>query len=234
MSARDTELPVELLVLPDPEAAAAAVAALLAGAAQAREHIALAGGSTPRRAYELAAAQQPDWGGAHVWLSDERCVPPEDERSNLRLVRESLLAALEVQPTVHPVAVELGPEQAAAAYSAELTGAELGLALLGLGPDGHTASLFPGSPALDEHERLAVATAPGLAPWVERVTLTLSALAAARHVVFLAVGDEKAEAAYHAFSCPPSAATPASLVRSARGRSTAVLDRAAAAGLPKR
>ena len=107
----------------------------------------------------------------------------------------------------------------------------LGLVLLGVGEDGHTASLFPDAPALDVRDRLAVAAEAGLAPFVPRVTLTIPALSSARRVVFLAVGAAKAEAVLRAFGQPPSPTTPASLVRSAGGTTTAILDEAAAARL---
>src|SRR5207248_1346407 len=103
--------------------------------------IALSGGSSPKRAYELAAAQEADWREADVWLADERVVPPDDERSNARLVRETLLDRLAVQPATHFVATELTPEEAAAKYDREVRETRLELALLGVGPDGHTASL---------------------------------------------------------------------------------------------
>ena len=202
---------------------------LLVDAARAGSGLVLAGGSTPRTAYTLAAAAEPDWSRAEVWLGDERLVPDDDPRSNARLVREALLERLAAPPAVHLVRTELPGEEAAAAYERELRGTRLDLALLGLGPDAHTASLFPGSPVLEERERLAVAVAPGLAPWVERVTMTIPALASAGHVVFLAVGGEKANAARRAFVEPPSPATPASLVRSAHGHTVAILDREAAA-----
>ncbi len=191
----------------------------------------LAGGTTPRAAYGLAADTKPDWNGAVIWLGDERLVPPDDPRSNARLVREALLDQLEVAPESHFVQTDLAPEEAAATYDRELRGARLDLALLGVGTDGHTASLFPHAPALDELERLAVAAKPGLEPWVDRVTMTLPALTSPEHVVFAAVGREKAGAVRRAFAEPPSAATPASLVRSANGRTTAILDREAAAEL---
>lgn len=224
--------PVELVVADDAGDAALAAARLLADRAGRGRAIVLAGGSTPRRAYELSAALERDWSRADVWLGDERCVPPDDERSNLRLVRESLLDRLERRPTVHAVPTELPPAEAAAAYAEDLSHATLQLVLLGLGADGHTASLFPDARSLDESAALAVAVAPGLEPWVDRVTLTIPALTAAREVVFLAVGADKALAARRAFAEPPARSTPASLVRSAAGRTLAILDRAAAAGLP--
>jgi 6-phosphogluconolactonase len=106
--------------------------------------------------------------------------------------------------------------------------------LLGLGTDGHTASLFPNAPALEVRDRLAVAAAPGLEPLVERVTMTIPALEAAGQVVFLAIGADKADPARRAFAEPPSRATPASLVRSAAGTTTAILDVSAAALLEGR
>jgi 6-phosphogluconolactonase len=221
---------VELVLADDAEGAALEAARLLADVASRGGAVAVAGGSTPRRAYELAAGLQPDWSHVDVWLGDERCVPPDDERSNLRLVRESLVAHLERPPSLHPVPTQLAPADAAAAYAASLRGTTLDLALLGIGPDGHTASLFPNAPSLDSGE-LAVATEPGLEPFVDRVTLTIPTLAAARTVAFLVSGAGKADAARRAFGEAPSQTTPASLVRSAKGRTVAILDRAAAAGL---
>jgi 6-phosphogluconolactonase len=132
---------------------------------------------------------------------------------------------------LHPVPTQLAPEDAAAAYAASLRGTTLDLALLGIGPDGHTASLFPHAPSLEARE-LAVATEAGLEPFVDRVTLTIPALAGARTVAFLVSGAEKADAARRAFGEAPSPATPASLVRSAEGRTVVILDRAAASELP--
>ncbi len=218
---------VELVVTPDAEAAAGEAARLLVDAARRGEAIALAGGSTPRRAYELAALEEPNWSRAELWLGDERCVPSDDRRSNARLVREALLERLAVGPRrFHAVRTELPPDEAAATYAAELDGAVLGLALLGIGPDGHTASLFPHAPSL-QADALVVAAAPGVEPFVERVTLTGRAFAPAALVVFLAVGAGKAEPVRRAFAEPPSPATPASLVRGRR--TVAILDRAAAA-----
>lgn len=223
---------VDILVAPDAEAAAAAAAARLAAAAHADGSLVLAGGSTPRRAYERAAEAHADWGGAEIWFGDDRCVPPNDPRSNQLLVREALLDRVLVPPLVHAVETRLPPDRAAAAYDAELRDQILDLVLLGLGPDGHTASLFPRAPSLDEAERLAVAAEAALEPFVERVTMTIPALASAAHVVFLAVGAEKAEAVRRAFAEEPSRDVPASLVRSAEGRTTAILDEAAASLLP--
>jgi 6-phosphogluconolactonase len=222
---------MEIIVADDPETAAREVARRLATVAAAGGSVALAGGSTPRRAYELAVELEPDWSRVDVWLGDERCVAPDDARSNLRLVMDVLVARTSNVPVVHAVRTELPPVEAAARYHEELVGVVLDVALLGLGSDGHTASLFPHAPALDETERLAVAAEPGLEPWVDRVTMTIPAFAAAPEVVLLAVGPDKAEAARRAFADPPSRATPASLVRSGTGRTVAVLDRAAAAEL---
>jgi 6-phosphogluconolactonase len=219
---------VDLVVVRDAEEAAAAAAALLVEAVDADGSVVLAGGSTPRRAYELAAEKHADWGGAEVWYGDDRCVPPDDPRSNQLLVQQSLLDRVLVAPLVHAMQTRLPAAEAAAAYDEELRGALLDLVLLGLGPDGHTASLFPGSASLEETARLAVAAEPGLEPFVERVTLTIPALESAAHVIFLVVGEGKAEAARRAFAETPSSQTPASLVRSRGGRTTAILDAAAA------
>jgi 6-phosphogluconolactonase len=224
---------VDLLVVDTAEQAAEEAAARLATVAGAGGHIGLAGGSTPRRAYELAAERRPDWSRAEVWWSDERCVPPDDERSNYRMAREALLDRLVVPPhAAHRIRGELEPDEAAAELDREYAGRELDLVVLGLGPDGHTASLFPGSPALDEDDRWAVAAPPGLEPFVPRVTMTLPALARSRVIIFLAEGREKAEAAARAFGGNPDPATPSSLVRSARGETLAILDAEAASRLP--
>jgi 6-phosphogluconolactonase len=196
-------------------------------AASSGGHIGLSGGSTPRAAYELAAELLPDWSRAEVWLCDERVVPHDDERSNFRLVQESLLTRVDEPPRVHAVETDLGAEEAAARYDPELRGVTLDLAVMGIGPDGHTASLFPNAPGLEERERRAIAAEPGLEPWVPRVTMTPPVFAAAQLLVYLAVGEGKAEAVRRAFAEEPSPETPASLIR---GRETlAILDAAAAA-----
>jgi len=222
----------ELRLVDDAEAAAREVAAELSRAAAAGVDLALAGGSTPRRAYELAGTFEGNWRRAGLWFGDERCVPPGDERSNYRLVREALLDRIARPPdSVHRIRGELPPEEAAERYDEDVREIRLEFVLLGLGPDGHTASLFPNSPALDEQERAAVAVEAQLEPFVSRVTLTPRKLAEAPLVLFLVTGEDKAEAAARAFAGPPDPATPASLVRSAEGRTVAILDRAAAAGL---
>jgi 6-phosphogluconolactonase len=211
-----------------PEAQRAA-AELLVAAARAGEHLALSGGGAPGHAFELAAELEPDWDAAKLWWGDERCVPPDDERSNYLLAKQTLLDRLDGQPAeIHRIRGELGGEAAAAEYDLELVGVTLGLAFQGLGPDGHTASLFPGAPTLDERERRAVA-----APHedVERVTMTLPVLAAAERVVYLVLGEEKAEAVELAFAGDPDPSVPASLLRSERGETIVLLDRSAAARL---
>jgi 6-phosphogluconolactonase len=215
---------VDVRVSDDP---AAAAAELLADAARAGGHVALSGGSTVGRAYERAAMLEPDWRRVEVWWGDERAVPPEDERSNFALAKRALLDRLEHAPrTAHRIEGELGAGEAAARYDAALAGVRLDLALNGVGADGHTASLFPEAPALAERERRAVAAEAGLEPYVPRVTLTPGVFADTRLLVYLVVGEEKAEAARRAFADPPSAETPASLVRGAR--SIVLLDPAAA------
>jgi 6-phosphogluconolactonase len=222
---------VELVVLPDPEAVAQAAAERLAEAAGAGAAIALSGGSTPRRALELAAQLEPSWASAAAWWGDERCVPPHDPRSNYRMAREALLDRLVRPPEVHRIRGELPAEEAAAAYEAELGDLRLDLALMGIGPDGHTASLFPKAPTLDERERRVVAAEPRLEPFVERVTLTLPALRASHEVLFVVTGAEKADAVRRAFAGEPSKETPASLLRADEGRTVAILDAAAARDL---
>jgi 6-phosphogluconolactonase len=221
---------VEIRVSASAELAAREAAELLAAAAGRGGHVALSGGSTPRPAYEAAARLEPDWSRAEIWWADERCVPPEDERSNYRLVRESLLDRLDRGAAIeHRVRGELSPAEAADAYENELRGVVFDLVLLGIGPDGHTASLFPNDQALDELRRRAVAVPR---PDVDRVTLTIPPLNAAETVLFLVVGEEKAPAVARAFAGDPDPATPASLVRSASGTTIALLDRAAGSHLP--
>jgi 6-phosphogluconolactonase len=221
---------VEIRVSASAELAVREAAELLAAVALRGGHIAVSGGSTPRPAYEAAARLQPDWSRAEIWWADERCVPPDDERSNYRLVRESLLDRLDRGAAIeHRVRGELSRAAAADAYENELRGVVFDLVLLGIGPDGHTASLFPNDPALDELRRRALAVPR---PDVDRVTLTIPPLTAAETVLFLVVGEEKAPAVARAFAGDPDPATPASLVRSASGTTLVLLDRAAGSHLP--
>ena len=219
---------VELQVVDGAELASETAAGLIAEAVDAGGHVALSGGSSPRPAYERVAVLRPDWSRVELWWVDERCVAPDDGHSNYRMIREALLDGLSRPPgSVHRIRGELSTEEAAAEYDTALDGVRLTFALLGVGPDGHTASLFPNAPTLDESGRRAVAAEAGLEPFVPRVTMTRGVLAAAETLVFLVTGESKAEAVERAFAQPPSPETPASLVR---GRRTiAVLDRAAAA-----
>jgi 6-phosphogluconolactonase len=222
---------VEQEVVDSAELAAEKAAHLIAEAVGTGGHLALSGGSGPRPAYERVAVLRPDWSTAELWWVDDRCVPPDDGRSNYRMIRESLLDGLSRPPgAVHRIRGELTADEAADEYDAALAGVTLTLALLGIGPDGHTASLFPSAPSLDETERRAVAAEAGMEPFVPRVTMTRPVLSAAETAVYLVTGESKAEAVERAFAQPPSPATPASLVRGKR--TIAVLDRAAASRLP--
>jgi 6-phosphogluconolactonase len=222
--------------------AACTAAARMAGAIDARRgapggvHIALAGGSTPRAAYERLADQVPSWKGVELWLGDERVVPPDDPESNYRLVAETLLAA--TQAAAHQVPTGGTAEDAAASYSAEMrrrvaagpSGVPvLDFALLGLGEDGHTASLFPNHPALEARGEVCVAVHGAPKPPPDRVTLTLDVLRATRTAAILAVGDGKADAVA-ATLAGPSPQVPASLL--ADGPLELILDEAAAAKIP--
>jgi 6-phosphogluconolactonase len=223
---------VRLQIEPDHAAASQAIAERLAEAARAGGHIVLTGGETPRRAYELAAELEPDWGKTEVWWGDERCVPPDNPWSNYLLAKDALLDRLERAPAaVHRIRGEDAPEQAAAAYEDELRGITFDLILNGLGPDAHTASLFPNAPTLEARDRLVMAAEAGYEPFVERITMTIPALANCRAMVFMSTGEDKADAARRAFGDEPSPAAPSSLVRSALGETVAVLDLGAAAQL---
>ena len=223
---------VELVVVEDEQEVAAVVAERLARAAREGGNVVLTGGKTPELVYKEAAKRAPDWSNADVWWGDERCVPPDDEKSNYGMARRTLLDRLERAPRgVHRIKGELGKEEAAADYERELGDTELDLLLLGVGPDGHVASLFPNAPTLRGRKRVLPAE-PRLEPFVDRVTLSLPALCSAREIVFLLSGASKAEAAARAFAAEPSPDTPASLVRARAGRTVAILDRAAAAKLP--
>jgi 6-phosphogluconolactonase len=218
----------------DEDPAARAVERLVA-AAGGGGHLVLTGGSTPRATYERLAEESVDWPSVSLWFTDERCVPPDHEQSNYRMVKEALLDRIE-GPTVHRIEGERGPHEGAAGYERELRAVfgegvpSFDLVLLGVGPDAHICSLFPGDSALGEQERLAVGVeTPGMAPFVSRVTLTLPVVNAAREVVFLVSGEDKAEAVARAFSGTEDPSAPASLVRPESGSATLIADPAAAA-----
>jgi 6-phosphogluconolactonase len=226
---------VELAVVEDP---AAQCAELLVDIAGRGGHIVLAGGSTPRAAYEHAAQAGTSWSRATAWFGDERCVPPDDERSNYAMAKAALLDPLgEEGPVVKRIRGELGPEAAADDYEQELRAAgppRFDLLLLGLGPDGHTASLFPDQASLQERSRLAVGVdVPGLQPIVSRVTMTLPLLASAQRIVFLVTGTGKADAVAAAFGpdAKPDPHVPASLLPPLTDAITVLLDRDAASKL---
>jgi 6-phosphogluconolactonase len=200
----------ELHIVDDP---AVPVAELLADQARRGGSIVLTGGSSPEPAYERAAALVPDWSNVVLWWGDERCVPPEHEWSNYRLAKETLLDRLEQRPReVHRIRGELAPAEAAAELDAALEGVELDLLLLGLGPDAHVASLFPGSSQLAVEDRRATSGPPGLEPWIDRVTMTMPQLRSAKRIVFIVEGASKADAVARAFGGETSPEAPASLV----------------------
>ena len=193
-------------VADDPEALAREAAAWIAGLAQAsdgRFAIALSGGSTPRRTYELLAQQALPWQRVHWFWGDERFVPHDHKDSNSRMAREALFDRAPVPPeNIHPIPTGGRPAAAAHAYEAALKSyygaGELDprrplfdLQLLGLGPDGHTASLGPGRPELEERARWVVE----VIGWQKeaRITLTYPALEASRHTMFLVEGAGKRE-----------------------------------------
>ena len=223
---------IEIVVVEDAEAAARAGADHLVEAARAGKQLALSGGSTPGRAFELAAELEPDWSRAGLWWGDDRAVPPDDERSNYRLAKAALLDRLEGKPAVHRMQGELGRDEGTAEYRLELTDVgAFDLVLLGLGPDGHVASLFPNFPTLDVTGRDVVGSDAGYEPFVDRISLTLPRLCATDELLFLVAGEDKADAVALAFAGGPSPRTPGSLARSAEGVTRAILDRAAASKL---
>lgn len=212
------------------------VAGLLVDVASAGGDVVLTGGSTPKLAYEMASRAGADWSSATVWFSDERCVPPESGLSNFRMTNEALLGRLDrgARPTVMRMEGELGPEAGSASYEADVRermGSEprWDLLLLGLGPDAHCASLFPGKPEVEERSRLVTGVElAGMEPQVPRISLTLPALNSARMTVFLVTGADKAKAVVRAFGATPDRDSPAALVRPGAGELLVVLDPAAA------
>jgi 6-phosphogluconolactonase len=247
----------EIRTYPDAASLARAVAdyfvtlAAEAIASCGRFAVALAGGSTPRASYERLAtnefAARVDWPRVHIFWGDERCVPPDHPDSNYRMAREALLEHVPLPVgNIHRIRGEMEPEQAAAEYertlrtffSPGLSEGEAGderptsrfdLILLGMGDDGHTASLFPGTVALHEQERWVMAHyVEKLRTW--RVTLTPVAINAAAHVAMVVSGAGKAERLRQALVGPyqPNA-LPAQIVRPARGGLLWLVDAAAAA-----
>ncbi|HUQ17735.1 MAG TPA: 6-phosphogluconolactonase [Candidatus Saccharimonadales bacterium] len=196
-----TRVTGSLQVFDDLEAVAAAAARIVARSIREHDHtrLALAGGSTPRRCHELLAAMPGiPWERVTIFFGDERCVPPTSAESNYRMAAETLLGRVTVA-AVHRMRGELGAEAAATAYAPLVSAAPLDLVLLGIGPDGHTASLFPGNAGLaaDGHVT-AVHDAPKPPP--DRVSLTLRALREARRVVILVAGADKKDAVRQALA----------------------------------
>jgi 6-phosphogluconolactonase len=217
------------------ERAAAHLVRVIATAIEQRgvAHLALSGGTTPGRTFEQLAREQIDWEKVELWFADERCVPPDDAESNYRLADEKLLQPAAVAPDrVHRMHGELGPREGASRYASELAAAlgpappVLDVAVLGIGPDGHVASLFPGAPSLaapDGVACLGIEDSPKPPP--KRITLTLPVLRAARDCLLLATGAGKSDA-ISAMLGEPSRHVPASLLR--RERLNVIVDDAAA------
>jgi 6-phosphogluconolactonase len=228
----------------DAEAVAARAAADIARhlqrvrAERGAAHLALSGGTTPRRTYELLAKEPMEWTGVEVWFADERCVGPDDADSNYKLAAETLLAEAAIpSERIHRMEGELGPEEGARRYALALGEhvhssdgdlPVLDLVVLGIGPDGHVASLFPGAATLDAGEHalcLGVHDSPKPPP--ERITLSLAVLRAAGRCLLLATGASKSDAV-SAMLAEPSRHVPASLLR--RERLTVMADDAASPG----
>lgn len=199
--------------------------------------VALSGGSTPALMYRLLADTPLEWKNIHLFWSDERCVPPDHSDSNYRMTVESLISRINIpSQNIHRIFGEISPELAADQYEQDLHTffgkfPRFDLLLLGLGEDGHTASLFPSSSALNERSRWVTSVthdAPPL-PLVPRVTLTLPVLNQARQVMFLASGAGKAARLAEVLHSPEgSSLLPASLIQPKDGELIWLVDRAAA------
>lgn len=199
----------DLQVLPDKQALAHAAADWFEGVVRAqagRIAVCLTGGSTPEDMYRLLAARDLPWERMHLFWSDERFVPAGDPLSNARMARRALIDHVPIPAAqVHPIPTDTGgPEESARRYEDLLKsfyGADrldparplFDLVINGMGDDGHTASLFPGAPALEERERWAVAAEPGMEPLVSRVSLTFPVLESCRASAFLVSGVGKAD-----------------------------------------
>lgn len=231
-------------VFDDPEALAQAAAARVAALVQeairerGRCHLALAGGNTPRALYRRLARLPLDWSAVVVWFGDERCVPPDHPDSNYRMAREALLDHVSVPADqVHPMDARLDRLWMEVGAYASLLRREapadpgghprLDVVLLGMGADGHTASLFPGTCALHDRRPVAATYVPRLKAW--RMTLTLPTLNAARNVLFLVAGADKAGALAAALG--RGERPPAGRVAPADGALEWLVDRAAASRL---
>jgi 6-phosphogluconolactonase len=222
------------------ERAARHVLAAIEGAVEARgvAHVALSGGTSPGRTFELLAREPEQLRETELWFADERCVPPDDEESNYLLAQRTLLERAAIpDERVHRMQGELGPDEGAARYAAELNERfgggppVLDLIVLGIGPDGHVASLFPGAATLDAGEDavcLGISDSPKPPP--ERITLSLAVLRAARGCLLIATGASKSDAVNAALK-EPSRHVPASLLR--RERLTVIVDDAAAPDGPR-
>ncbi len=254
--------PPKVLVFETKEQVALAAAErFVAGAAEAiavrgEFSVALAGGNTPRRVYDLLASDPyknlTEWSRVHLFFGDERCVPPDHQDSNYRMVYEALISKIEIPPTnVHRMIGEGNPEEGATAYERELKAflhegswPRFDLVFLGLGEDGHTASLFPGSSAVKERSRCVVATRmekavanPFEKQSQERITLTFPVFNHAAHVVFLVTGKQKSGRLAEVVKPPRVARTindeplPAQLIQPLDGSVEWLVDSAAAAML---
>ena len=225
------------------EAAAREFAAMSGEAIEERGRfvVVLAGGSTPKAMYEVLArdyADRIDWSRVHVFFGDERTVPPDHDDSNYKMASETLLEHVSVG-SIHRMRGELPPDEAAQAYEGELRAffrteevPRFDLILLGVGGDGHTASLFPETAALEIDDRLVVAN-PVLQRDTTRITLTVPVINAARAVLFLVAGEDKAEALQEILEGDPDPrAHPASLIQPPDG-SEWMLDQSAASLLGK-
>ena len=201
------------------------ISAIAAGAIAARGHfsIVLAGGSTPRRCYELLAGTPQQWAHWSCFFGDERCLPADHPDRNSQLAARALLDKVSIaESAVHPIAAEGGGRDAASAYAALIADAlPFDLVLLGLGEDGHTASIFPGHEAPPGERVYTIDCAPKPPP--ERVTLSAETLGNCRHLLFLITGSGKRSAVSQ---WRAGATIPAARIR-ARGRSEILTDRAA-------
>jgi 6-phosphogluconolactonase len=241
-------VPVVIEVCPNPEAAAEAAALRFIGAAglamraRGRFVVALSGGHTPQRLYELLAtprfASEVEWARVQVCWGDERCVPPDHQESNFRMARVALLDRVPIpDANLHRIRGECAPAAEARRYEKELQelldapGSQLDLVLLGLGADGHTASLFPGATSVHNSRRW-VEPAAREGDDLRRVTLTPCLINTASQVLFLVSGGAKAEVVRRVLEGPADPHTiPAQLIAPTDGDVVWILDREAGSGV---